>query len=318
MEERMIDDEYGRGVRLKKTKDGFVDVTDELAQQEDSEQDVTWGNEQEADVGEEIAFEFPVFEQDEDDEELVGLTPEEVAELKRRREEEAAQKRAEYERICTEGGELLRSGSFKAAELKFEKALLLDDEATDASVGYWRAKTCDFAAPDVLVDEYTDAGIENMEYDLGYEAVEILKKEYQGVFEKRLQELTKEETPLAAIVEEKQARRREVLAARIKRSTLLFLCVALPTAALLALAIIIGLKNVTTAGNEYVMPTILLTAGFFLLFIAFIFCANKWLNDLRMRRANERLSSTEDGKKLLKIREYKELYEYLAGEKTLE
>ena len=31
MEERIIDDEYGRGIRLKKTKDGFVDVTDELA-----------------------------------------------------------------------------------------------------------------------------------------------------------------------------------------------------------------------------------------------------------------------------------------------
>ena len=30
MEERIIDDEYGRGVRLKKTKDGYVDVTDEL------------------------------------------------------------------------------------------------------------------------------------------------------------------------------------------------------------------------------------------------------------------------------------------------
>ena len=37
MEERIIDDEYGRGVRLKKTKDGFVDVTDELADGENAE-----------------------------------------------------------------------------------------------------------------------------------------------------------------------------------------------------------------------------------------------------------------------------------------
>ena len=36
MEERMIDEEYGRGVRLRKTKDGFVDVTDELATDEES------------------------------------------------------------------------------------------------------------------------------------------------------------------------------------------------------------------------------------------------------------------------------------------
>ena len=39
MEERIIDDEYGRGIRLKKTKEGYVDVTDELAQapQEETE-----------------------------------------------------------------------------------------------------------------------------------------------------------------------------------------------------------------------------------------------------------------------------------------
>lgn len=34
MEERIIDDEYARGIRLKKTKDGYVDVTDELAEEE--------------------------------------------------------------------------------------------------------------------------------------------------------------------------------------------------------------------------------------------------------------------------------------------
>ena len=32
MEERIIDDEYGRGIRLKKTENGYVDVTDELSE----------------------------------------------------------------------------------------------------------------------------------------------------------------------------------------------------------------------------------------------------------------------------------------------
>ena len=75
MEERIIDDEYGRGIRLKKTKDGFVDVTDELAENGEYEED-----------GEEIAFEFPVLETDEDDEDLVGLSPEEAAALRKRKE----------------------------------------------------------------------------------------------------------------------------------------------------------------------------------------------------------------------------------------
>ena len=38
MEERIIDDEYGRGIRLKKTEDGYVDVTDELAEGEEGEE----------------------------------------------------------------------------------------------------------------------------------------------------------------------------------------------------------------------------------------------------------------------------------------
>lgn len=315
MEERMIDDEYGRGVRMKKTKDGFVDVTDELTEGlteglETEQEPVAVDTE---DEGEEIAFEFPTFDEDEDDEELVGLTPEEAAALKKRREEEAAQRKADYERICQEGDELLKTGSFKAAELKFEKALALDDEATDASVGYWRAKTVDFTQSDILVEEYAEAGIESLEYDLGYQAVENIKRDFKTVFQTRVKELTEEEKPLAEKVEQKQESRRKILSERVKRSAIAFVCVTLPTAALLALAIVIGLKNFSTRENEYVLPTILLIAGFFLSFIAFIVCTNKFLNNLRMRRANEKLSSTEDGARLEKIREYKEIYEYLAG-----
>ena len=206
MEERIIDDEYGRGIRLKKTKDGYVDVTDELVEGE-----VPEGEEYED--GEEIAFEFPTFEQDEEDEDLIGLTPEEAARKRKEKEEEAARKRAEYERLCREGEELLAMESFKAAELKFEKALKLDEEAKEASVGYWRAKTANFANPDVLADEYAEEGIESLEYDLGYAAIDEIKREYRSVFARRMEELTEEEKPLAEVVESKQEKRRSYLKA---------------------------------------------------------------------------------------------------------
>ena len=76
MEERIIDDEYGRGIRLKKTKDGYVDVTDELAEELPDDEE----------GGEELAFEFP--EMEEDDEDLVGLSPEEAAALRKKKQEE--------------------------------------------------------------------------------------------------------------------------------------------------------------------------------------------------------------------------------------
>ena len=301
MEERTVEDEYGRGIRLRKTADGYVDVTDELAKDADGDYE---------DV-EEIAFEYPVLETDEDDEDLVALSPEEAAKLRREKEAAEEKRKADYAQACKEGDVLLESGSFKAAELKFEKALNLDEEATDACVGYWRAKTADFTQPDVLIEEYAEAGIESLEFDLGIAAVDKIKGKYGEVFRRRVRELEEEEKPLLADVEEKQAKRREVLSKRLKRSTLVFCIAAIPTVALLVLTLVFGMKNFTTLGDEYITPTIVLAVAFFVCFIAFILVTNKWINDFRIRRANERLASTEEGRRLLKIRSYKELYECL-------
>ena len=306
MEERIIDDEYGRGVRLKKTKDGYVDVTDE---QVDDGLD---------EAAEEIAFEFPVMNGDEDDEDLVGLSPEEAAALVKQKEEELKRRKEEYERICGEGEELLDTGSFKTAELKFEKALLLDDEATEASVGYWRAKTENFANPDVLMDEYVDAGIENLEYDLGYQAVDVLREKYQDVFQKRYKELCEEEAPLAIDVESKQSRRRAILAERLKKSAIAFGICLVVGITLLILTVVFGSQILSTKENVHLVPTIICGVAFFFALIAFVVATNKFLNDLRMRAANEKLSSTEEGQRLEEIREYKELYACFLIEKTAE
>ena len=182
MEERIIDDEYGRGIRLKKTADGFVDVTDELAAEQNEEEQA-----------DEVSFEFPMMEGEEDDEDLVSLSPEEALALRQKKEEAVRKRKEEYEKLCAEGEELLASGEFKAAEKKFEKALRLDELATAASVGYWRAKTDNFAKPDVLVEEYVDEDLESMEYDLGIDALDTIRREYREVFQNRMQALNEEE-----------------------------------------------------------------------------------------------------------------------------
>ncbi len=298
MEERIIDDEYGRGVRLKKTEDGYVDVTDEELENEDENT-------------EEALFEFPTFDEDTDDEELATLTPEEAIALKKRREEEAAARRNEYEKLCAEGDELLAVGSFHTAELKFEKALMLDDEAVDASVGYWRAKTADFTDPDVLIAEYADASIESLEFDLGYKATDILRERYQATFARRIAELEEEEKPLVEQIEEKQISRRAVIKERLKRSNIATVIAAVPTITLLVLTIVFALKIFSVVDDRYILPTIILGASFFVVFIVFLLIANKLINNLRMYRANERLSASEDGKRLLQIRDYKAIYQAL-------
>ena len=110
MEERIIDDEFGRGIRLKKTKDGYVDATDELAPETDEER-----------AEDEVEFSFPVF--DVDDEELVGLTPEAALALQKRSEEEKAERKEKYAELCAEGQSLLEKADYSGAEAIFKKAM---------------------------------------------------------------------------------------------------------------------------------------------------------------------------------------------------
>ncbi len=313
-EERIIDDEYGRGVKLRKTKDGYVDVTDE---QLDSAP-TTDGEMQEE---EELTFAFPTQEQ-EDDEDLVGLSPEEAEELRRQKAEAVRRRREEYEQIVAEGNVLLEQNSFHAAELKFEKALLLDEPATEASVGYWRAKTENFTKPEVLIEEYVEPGIESLEYDLGYEATDVIKKEYREVFEQKYAELEAEEAPLAEIVEGKQAKRRKILKTRRRNAIVAFAVSAIPMLVCIVLTVLFGVKNFSTPDGKYIPLTIGFGAAAFVLFIVFAVFTNRLINAFRMYRKNETLTSTEDGERLFYIRERKELYgalkEVVAYEEVVE
>ena len=82
---------------------------------------------------------------------------------------------------------------------------------------------------------------------------------------------------------------------------------------LLVLTIVFGAKMFSTPDNTYVLPTILLGVAFFVAFIVFMVFTNKWINVLRIRRANEKLTATEDGARLQKLRDYKTIYESLVN-----
>ena len=77
------------------------------------------------------------------------------------------------------------------------------------------------------------------------------------------------------------------------------------------------IKGLTTSVALWMCGIIGLTIGAgiacFICFILFGVFANKLVNARRINRANEDLSSTEDGEKLLKIRAYKELYSHFVG-----
>ena len=319
MEERIVDDEFGRGVRVKKLKDGKVDVEDGLAPEteEEGEEMELVLPEEEAEGEAEASYVTQHVYDDEDDEDLIGLSAEEAERVRAEKAEAARARKERYQSSCLAGEKLLASGSYRAAELVYEKALKLDDEAVEASVGYWRAKTADFSDPDVLIGEYVDEDLETLESDLGFEAADVIKEKYRAPFEKRLQELKGQEEPLAKEVEEKKSSRKEMLKARISRSSIAFLASLLPFIGAVIAAIVVAFKINTVPDDRFVIPTIALGVLSMALFIVFLIFTNKFTNDLRMYRMNEKLSSTEEGRMLLEIRRYKRLYEdflYVANE----
>lgn len=295
MEEKIIDEEIGRKIRLKKTQNGETDIVDDLAETDEL-----------AEGEEEYTFELP--EYDEDDEDLVGLSPEEAMAFRKKKQEEAAAKRAEYERLLVEGEALLGEGSYRSAELKFEKALMLDEVATEATVGYWRAKTENFSNPDGLMDEYVEEGYDSLEWDLGAEAVAKIRETYQEQFRRRYDELVAEEAPLRAEFEEAQARRRSVLKPRRLKCGIGFGVSALPFLVSLILTAVFGFSNFTVKDDRYILPTIIAGCVAFVAFIVFGIFTNRFINACRIYNTNERLSSTDEGAKLEEIEAYKSLY----------
>lgn len=308
MEERIIDDEYGRGVRLRKTKDGYVDVTDEQLDE----------NEEEIVEAEEITFEFPTFEVGEDEEDLIGLSPEEVAKRRQEKAEKEEKRRAAYLAGVEEAQALLDAGDLEKAAVGFKKAMKFSDEPTEASIGYWTAKTEGFTNPDVLAEAYLDSGVESMEFDVGYRAVEQIRETYGQQLQKRLSELEAEEMPLKEEVEEKQTARRSYIKERLKKSGLVFGISFIPFIVCAVLLAVYGLKNFSTPDNRYIPATIAFGVGTFIFLIAFVLCANKWYNDFRLYRKNEKLESTESGARLAEIALYKEIYTFILTERTEE
>ena len=312
MEERIIDDVMGRGIRLKKTKDGYTDVTDALALETEEEEvveeiSVILPEEQ----NEETVLESSVPPMEADDEDLVDLSPEEADRVRAQKEAERILRQETYKKMCEEGEKLLQTQSYKAAELAYEKALQYDELATEASVGYWRAKTANFTDPDVLVEEYLEDGMEELSYDLGVLAVDVIKKEFHANFEKRYEELTNQETPYLEEVTKKQTARRQVLTKRRIKTGILCGVSILPFLVGVFATIYLLMMNFKTVEDTYLIPTIVAGGVSLLAFFGMLIGINQFFNACRMYRMNEDLSSTEEGKAVLEIRAYKKIYEEL-------
>lgn len=266
MEERMLDDEEGRRIRLARTEDGGVDAVEG--------------------EGEDLLYDFG-------GEDLAGLSPEErQAELERReRERKAAAE--QFGSLLKEGEERLASSDFEGAAERFEQALLYDTESEPAQIGLWKSLTHGFSDFEPLLSDGNAERISEMPA-----AKERVMEEMGDRLRGALSEAKEEEEKLRPSVEGARRERREAFFANrsyyAKRTFVLF-CVAV----LFAIATAISGNSILR--TQSVVP-IVLTAVFAVLTAAgvvmLIYYFGKLYAALRLCRENEKPDSTESGAKL--------------------
>ena len=285
MEERILDDEEARKIRLKRTKQGETDAVEDGGE----------GSEDEA-LEEEFVLEIP--DSDEYDEDLVGLTPSQLKEELERRERMKREARASAEKLAQEGGEHLAKGEFKEAEDLFEQAVLFDEENEAAAKGLWTARTKDFTDLEPLYNTDNAETIEanplqrNFVVEKAGEALKAARAEY-----------AKEEGELAPVVGGKMKERRAAFAENLKYYRRRLLIFAWVLAAMVAGAAISGTYILQTQSILPLVFTIvfgILAFGMLVVSVVFI---RKVFVATQLCNMNEKLSSTEDGARLVDLRD---------------
>lgn len=277
MEERMLDEDENRGIRIKRTADGETDAMEGL----------------EGDVGDEVAFEFP----EEYDETLAGMTQEQVEAELRRREKAREEALAACNRLIEEGNALLAEEKFEEAEEKFAQATAYDIDSQPAAEGLFTAATKNFTDSEHLYSDERAEDLERLEWGRKFVAAK-----YGDQLREEQKRYRKEAEALRPAVDENHAKLREAFAAN-KRYYLIWTCVALFLVAAFAVATAIAADSIFRTKSS--MLPVIITALFGVMTFAAVtmfavFCA-RLLRANRLCRMNEEPDATSEGTRLLEL-----------------
>ncbi len=281
MEERIIDTEDSRKIKIKRTAEGGIaDAEDALAEESGEA------------VEEETVFDLP--ETDEYDEDLVGLTPSQLeAELKRR-ERAAEEARREHDGLVALAEEAYAAKDYAKAESLYAQALVYVPDSAAAQRGLWTARTSDFTDTEPFYDEDNALALAQSDEETRAFVLGRAGNKLNAEREALLAEIE----PLRPVVTEAQEKRRAAFAANRKYYLVRF-------GGLLG-AFVLALIGIFVSASYIVRTTtivpVVLTAvfgGVALLFLALtIVCSRKLLVAHRLCAENEKLSSTEEGARL--------------------
>lgn len=278
MEERIIDDEELRKVKLKKTTDGETDAVEDDGTEE------------------EYVFDVP---EEEYDESLVGLTPsqlERALEERKKAEEEA---RAEFAKLISAGEEALAAGNYAEAENAFAQADRYVFEDERVPVGLWTSRTQGFTVKEPFyVLEQAEAFAQ-----VGAELKAKAREAFGAEFEAERAEAVKEEAELAPLVEEKRDERAKAFAENQKYYFVRFLAFV----AVVLFSVIGAVLSATFIVRTQSITPIVLTGTFGGIALVFLVVMLVFLKKLLaanlLCRKNKIEEATADGAHLKELRE---------------
>ncbi len=263
MEERIMDDEESRGIKLVHKPEGD-DVVDAQLAGEDGENY---------------------------DEDLVGLTPSQLEEALEKRKKEAERAQAEYEKLIKEGDEAYAAGEFEGAATLYRQAAVYREEAREK---VFEAVTEGFTKTNYF---YEEGGMDEF-YLCPPEMRSNIAGKLKPILEEEEKSCRAEAEPLREQVEAGIASRREAFAANKHYYFVRFLAVLSAFLMLLIGVAVAGSFILRTADAVPLIVTIVLgVLAVGVLGVLAVYC-RKLYAAASLCRTNEKLSSTENGARL--------------------
>lgn len=294
MEERLIDKEDERLIRIKKKADG-VDAEDVLTPE----------GEEDAASEEEVLVTLPEAEEGADeeyDEDLVGLTATELKRELERRKKAEEEAKAECAKLAEAAKAELADGNFEQATALYVQATYYPFVDDAILKGLWTARTKNFTDNSSFYDsdcaEEFSAASDEVKAFVREKVAETLQKERAA--------LEKEEAELAPQVLEKQKTRQQAFEDNRKYYSLRLLIFL---GLLVAFGIATGVSGyfiVRTRTNIPLIMTGVFGALALVSFVVALVYLVKFAGANKLCRENDKLSSTEEGARLVQLREHLE------------
>lgn len=272
MEERILDEDERRGIRLKRTADGKTDAVEDTGE-------------------EEVAFDFP----EEYDESLAGLSQAQAEEELARREKARIEAQETCRKLIEEGQALLAEEKFDEAEERFAQASVYDDGNGEAADGLFAAATRNFTDTEKLYSDERREDLKRMERGRAL----VLERLGEQLRRER-EDYQSEADSLRPQVMEKQEERREAFAAN-KKHYVICTCIALALTVAFAIATAISADNILRVQDSVVPVALTIVFGvvtFAAVTLLAVYCA-KLVGAVRLCRENEKPNATKDGARLL-------------------